>query len=105
VDLVEEENSPLPVRAQPLAGAREHLAHLRNRRRDRRELFEGRAGRAGDDAGQRRLAAPGRAVEDHRADAVLLDRQPERRALPQHVLLSDELVQAGRPHAERERCD
>ena len=93
VDLVEEEDRPLSVRAEPLAGARDHLAHLRDRRRHGRELLERRAGRVGDDAGERRLAAARRAVEDHRADAVLLDREPERRARAEDVLLADELVE------------
>ena len=51
------------------------------------------------------LPLPGRTVEDHRADAVLLDREPERRALAEHVPLADELVERRRAHAQRERRD
>ena len=40
VDLVEEEDRPLPVRAEPLARAREHPAHVGDRGRHRRELLE-----------------------------------------------------------------
>ena len=105
VDLVEEEDRALPVRAEPLARAGDHLAHLRDRRGDRRELLERGAGRVRDDAGERRLAAPRRPVEDHRADAVLLDREPKRGARAEHVLLADELVQRSRPQARRERRD
>ncbi len=105
VDLVEEEDRALSVRAEPLARARDHLAHLRDGRRHRRELLECRAGRVGDDAGQRRLAAAGRPVEDHRSDAVLLDREPERGSRAEHVLLADEVVDRLRPQSRRERRD
>ena len=46
VDLVEEEDRPLPLRAEPLAGAGEHAADVRDRGRDRRELLERGAGRS-----------------------------------------------------------
>ncbi|TMM07085.1 MAG: hypothetical protein E6G02_03130 [Actinobacteria bacterium] len=62
------------------------------------------AGRVGDDPGERRLAAARRAVEDHRADAVGRDRQSERRALAEHLLLTDELVERRGPQAHRQRC-
>ena len=57
----------------------------------------------GDDARERRLAGARRPVEDHRADPVLRDRQPQRRALAEHLLLADELVERPRPQAQRER--
>ena len=47
------------------------------------------------------LPAARRPVEDRRADAVLLDREPQRRALAEHVRLADELVRAC---AGRSRC-
>src|SRR5205807_10529968 len=53
----------------------------------------------------RRLPGPGRAEEDHRAGAVLGDREPERRALAQDLFLPDELVERAGPEAERERRD
>ena len=62
--------------AEPLAGAREHLAYVLHRRRHCRQLLERRAGRRSDDARERRLAAAGRAVEDRGVHAVLLDRTP-----------------------------
>ena len=46
VDLVEEQDRALAVRAEPLACAREHLAHLADRRRHRRQLLERSAGHA-----------------------------------------------------------
>jgi hypothetical protein len=105
MNLVEEENRPLSVRAQALACARQNLTHLSDGRGDGRELDEFRAGHARDDPGQRRLAAARRPVEDRRADPVLFDRQTERRACAQDVLLSDELVQRLGPHSESQRCD
>jgi hypothetical protein len=105
VDLVEEEDRALAVRAEPLAGPRDRLAHLRHRRGDGRELLERRAGRVRDDARERRLAAARRAVEDGRADAVALDRQAERRTGAEHVLLADELLERPRAQPDRERRD
>src|SRR5205823_271080 len=69
-----------------------------------RELLEPSAGRVGDDPRERRLAAARRAVEDHRADAVRPDRQPERRALAEYLLLPDKLVQRRRPQAHGKWC-
>ena len=64
--------------------------HVGDRRRDGRELLEGGPGRRSDDPRERRLPASGRAVEDRRADPVLLDRAGERRALADDVSLADE---------------
>ena len=93
------------MRSESLARPRQHLAHHRHRRRDRRQLLERGSGHARDDARERRLAAARRAVEDHRADAVLLDREPQGRAFAEHVFLADELVERRRPHAQCERRD
>ena len=103
VDLVEEEDRPPARPAEPVARAGEHLAHVLHRGGDGGELLELGAGRRRDDARERRLPSSGRAVEDRRADAVLGDREPQRRVLAEHVLLPDELVEALRPQALRER--
>ena len=95
----------LPRRAEPLARAREHLAHVLDRRRHGGQLLERGARRRRDDARERRLPGAGRAVEDRRADAVLGDRRPQRRALAEHVLLADELVERARAQPLRERRD
>src|SRR5205814_3180372 len=71
--------------------------------RYRGELLEGGARSLGDDPRQRRLARSRRPIEDRRADAVLADRQPQRRALAEHLLLPDELVEAARAQAQRQR--
>ena len=101
VDLVEEQDRARPVRAEPVAGTLEHAAHVVDARRHGRQLLEGGARRLGDDPRERRLADAGRAVEDHRRRPVALDREPERRAVAEHVPLADELVERPRPDALR----
>src|SRR5579872_3048642 len=103
MDLVEEEDRPASGEPEPLLRAAEHLADVLHRGRDGGELFELGSGRDGDDACERRLAGARRSVEDRRADAVLRDREAERRAFAEHVLLADELVERARPEALRER--
>ena len=105
MDLVEEQDRPPSLGAKLLAGLRDHLAHLGDGGRDGGELLERGAGLVGDDARECGLSAPGRAVEDHRAHAVLLDREPERRALAEDLLLADEVVEPLGPEPERERRD
>jgi hypothetical protein len=105
VDLVEEEDRARPRGAEPLASAGDCLPNVLDRRRDGGELLELGARLVGDDPRQGRLAASRRAVEDHRAGAILLDRQPERRALPQDLLLADEVVEPLRAKSQRERRD
>ncbi len=103
VDLVQEEDRPLALCAEPLAGAGEHLADVRHRRLDGRELLERGARRLGDDPRERRLSRAGRPVEDHRRDAILLDREAERAARADDVLLAREVLERGRPQALRKR--
>src|SRR5437588_2230039 len=57
----------------------------------------------GDDPRQRRLAAAGRTVEDHRADPVCRDRKPERRTLAERLLLPHELLERRRPQTQGQR--
>ena len=103
VDLVEEEDRPLPVAAEPVARPLHDAAHVVDPGGDGRELLEGGTRLDRDDPGQRRLADSGRPVEDERAQAVLLDRAAERRPLPEDVLLADQLVERARPQPLRER--
>jgi len=103
VDLVEEEDRRLSRALLPVLGALEHGAHLGATGLHRALLFEGRAGPGGDDARERRLAATGRAEEDHGVRATLLDRPPQGRAGVEQMLLSDELRQRRRAHPRGER--
>ena len=65
MDLVEEEDRALAARGAAVLRALEHLAHLRPPGVHRRRLLEGRARVHGQHARERRLAGPGRAVENH----------------------------------------
>src|SRR5262249_4805847 len=103
VDLVEEQDRTLPLGAQALAGARDHRADVVDGRRHGRELLERGTRRRGDDPRQRRLPGPRRAEEDRGAHPVLGDLHAQRRALREHVLLADELVERARAQPKRER--
>ena len=103
VDLVEEEDRPLAVPAEAVAGPLHDPADVVDARRDSRELLEGRAGLGGDDPRQRRLPDARRAVEDQRAQPVLLDRPAQRRSFAEHVRLAHQLGERARPEALRQR--
>jgi len=61
-------------------------------------------GRVGDDHRQRGLACARRPPQDDRREQpVGLDGAPQQFALPQDVLLPDELLQPARAHARRQR--
>ena len=102
MDLVDEEDRAEAVRAEPFACGRDDAADVVDPGGDGGDLLERGAGPLGDDASDRRLAGAGRAEEDHRGRPVLFDRQPERRARAQDVLLSDELLERARSEANRE---
>ena len=102
VDLVEEEDRR-PAGLAALGRAREHLAHLGPPRVDGRELLERAVGAAGDDPRERRLAGPGRAVEDGAVGLAGLDRDAQRRAGGEQLALAGELVDGARAHPRRER--
>jgi hypothetical protein len=56
-----------------------------------------------DHLSQGRLAAAGRSPEDHRGEAVLLDRSAQRLAWADEMLLPHEVVERPRAHARRKR--
>ena len=103
VDLVDEEDRPQAVAPEPVAGSRDDRAHVVDAGGDGGELLERGSGALGDDARDRGLAGARRAEEDHRRRAVLLDRESQRGAGPEHVLLADELVEARRTETHGER--
>ena len=55
-------------------------------------------------AADRRLAATGRAPEEHRADVVAFDLQAQRLAGSEKIFLSDELVERARSHPISQRA-
>ena len=67
------------------------------------KLDEVGLGDAGDDLGERGLAGPGRAPEDHRGGIVALDLHAQRLAGPDEMLLADEFIERARTHAVGER--
>ena len=83
--------------------SRDDRPHVVDARRHGRELLERRSGPRGDDPRDRRLPGARRAEEDHRRRAVLLDRAAQRRSGPEHVLLTDEVVERRRPQPHGER--
>ena len=103
VDLVDEDDRPLALEGQAIARRGDDLAQLADAPEHGAERDEVRLRRSGDDARERRLAAPRRAPEDHRAHAVGGDRLGQERLRPEHVLLADEVGERLRPHAVGER--
>ena len=69
---------------------------------DRAEGHEYPLRGAGDEVGERRLAAARRSPEDHRAGHAPLDGLTQRLARAEQVLLTHELVQRSGPHAGRQ---
>ena len=104
VDLVDEEDRPQPVPPEAVSSARDDRPHVVHARGHRRELLERRAGPVGHDPGDRRLPRAGRPEQDHRGWAVLLDGEPERRALTEDVALSHEALERRGAHAHGQRC-
>jgi hypothetical protein len=103
VDLIEEQDRLLSARLAAVGGALDHPAHLRASGLYRAQLLEGSARARGHDPRERRLARSGRAVEHHRVRMPLLDGRAQRRARTEEMRLTDELVQALRPHAHGQR--
>ena len=103
VDLVEEEDRRPPA-GPALAGAGDHLSHLGAPGLDRGQLLERRVGVLGRQPRERGLAGSRRAIEDHRMRVAGLERDAQRRARREQVLLADELVQRARSHAGGERA-
>src|SRR5262249_61092035 len=59
--------------------------------------------RVGEEMGEGRLAAAGRAPEDERLDLAALDHVPQDPSGAEEMRLADELVDGARPHPLRER--
>ncbi len=103
VNLVEKQNRGTTATRSPLPRSLDHGPDLSFPRIDRRLLLEGAFGPGSSDPSQRRLASPGRSVQDRAMRMTRLDRRPQRRPGRQHMLLPDKLIQAPRPHPHRQR--
>ena len=66
--------------------------------RHRAEGDEIRVDETGEQSGQRGLAGAGRAPEDHRVERPVLEREPQRAARPQQLILTDQVVERAGPH-------
>src|SRR5204863_8758032 len=57
----------------------------------------------GDDTRQRRLSAAGRSMENHRGQAIRLNRATQKFARPKNVFLADKFLERAWPHPCGER--
>ena len=103
VDLINKQAGALAVILQSAPCRLEHIAQLLHSGGGGRKLHEAPLCFAGNDLGQRRLAHPGGAVEDHRAEPISLDQPPQQRALPHHLLLPGVVVEPAGTHPCRQR--
>src|SRR5699024_3609049 len=99
VDLVEKEDRGLVVLVASLLRGGENLADLLDGGRGRRELDKPLVRASSDDIGDRRLAGARRPPEEDRGLRGAFDDAFQRRAREDHVILPDELIEHGRPHA------
>src|SRR6185437_4278565 len=91
VDLVDEEQRALPLRAAR-AGGVENLLQVRNAGMDRRDLHERIAAGPADQPRDRGLAAARRPPEDHRAQRRRLKQPGQSPLRAGQVLLAENLV-------------
>ena len=101
---VDENEAALAVGAAQAGRARHHLLDLLDARGHGRERHEAARGDAGEDLGERRLAASRRSPEDERRHPVLGDGTAQERAFAHHVGLSDDLVEGPGTEPLGERC-
>ena len=100
MNLIDKQNRARPE-ARSLLRLDHHLLDLFDPTHHSRELNEAGLRHLRDDLRQRSLARPRRPPEDHRSRIVALDRQPQRLARPQQMLLPHILIQ--RPAAASSR--
>ena len=62
-----------------------------------------RAGRVGEDLRKRGFAAAGRAPKDQRLELARFSRASQNLPRPEQMILTDEFLDLGRPHALRQR--
>ena len=91
MDLVEEEDGSLLVEGEPVLGLGDRGPDLDDARHDRRHRREVGADLAGEQAGEARLAGSRRAPQQDRGEVAAGDAAAQRPALPDEVLLADEL--------------
>ncbi len=102
VHLVDEDDRAAPARAR-LLRVHDGLADVLDAGQHRRQHDEFGVHRAGHQARQRRLADARRPPQDHRVQPARTERDAQRMAFAQQVLLADDLVQRARAQALGER--
>ena len=102
VDLVAEQDRAPPLVLKPLRRLLDDLPHPSHAFRDSRERLEVAIGVMGDDFGERRLSRARRPPEDAGSDLAPADQLAQGLPGTEQVLLAEELVQGGGPHAGRE---
>ena len=102
MDLVDEEDGAR-VEAGGLLRRDHHLLDLLDAGHNGGELDEGGVGERGDDFSQSGFAGAGRTPEDHGGGIVVLDRETQRLARAEQMLLADELFERVRAHALGQR--
>ena len=95
VDLVDEQQRPLPVLASDLRRL-EHLAEFRHPAENRRNLDEGQVGFVSQQPGYGGLAHPGRPPEDKRGKRPRRQHRTQRPIARQHLFLPDDIRQSPR---------
>ena len=101
MNFVDEENRLSTVKTTLLVGVFDHRADIGNAGQCRVQLLEPAVGRIGDNARERRLAAPGRSVKDHRRDPICFDRATQ---LISDGILPGKFFEITRAHAFRQRA-
>ena len=105
VAFVQQQVCRLPVQAAPVLRFLDDLSHIRHAAGYGVKLHKSGMRRIGDDGGERRFAAPRRAVEDGGSHAVGLDGAAEQPPRPNDVPLPDKFVQRSRTHAVSQRAE
>ena len=103
MDLVDEQDRLFPVHAPVLLGLLHHRFHVVFPGYRGVDLPEIRTGGVGDDLGQRGFAGARRAVKNHGADLVRLDRPVQQPVFSNDVLLAHHLVQRPGTQPGRQR--
>ena len=102
VNLVDEKQCSLAVFA-PLRRLIERLAQISDSGKHRRERGEMKTGAGCHHPGQRRFATAGRPPENKTGQMAGVDHPAQRRPLAEQMLLTDNLIEVGRPEPVRQR--
>ena len=103
MDLVDEQDGPLAVHAQPVPGLLRRPVQVLHAGAHSAQRHEVGIGGPGDDEGERGLARARRPPQDHRKGRVPLDGLVQEAALSDQRPLAQEIVQRIRPHPRCQR--